>query len=269
MSTRSILAFIQKGKVKLLSHRLYTLGSVLIVLILWQVLVNLMSIPRYILPSPTVIFSSYLRSGSIYIRHLYITVLSAFAGFSIGMIFGVFLAVFVDQLRVLRLTLHPHLMALQAMPRIALAPLIIVWFGFGVESKIVLGAMASFFPIYLNMIHGLATVDQQQMILMRSLSATKAQVFKKVKLPNTLPFLLSGANLGIVLALLSTIVGEFIGANRGMGYLIVLYSNQMDAAGVFALVLILAATGLGFHYCIQMVEDHFLFWAVDHSTTTV
>jgi len=158
-------------------------------------------------------------------------------------------------------TLYPLLVALQSMPRIALTPIIIVWFGFGPESKIVLGAISAFFPVFLNTVHGMATTDPEQLALMRSLRATKLQVFWKVKLPGALPFLLAGANIGIIFAILAVIVGEFLGANRGMGFLIVNESSQLDTPGVFASVLLLSATGLCFHYGLQALRRRLLFWA--------
>jgi NitT/TauT family transport system permease protein len=108
----------------------------------------------------------------------------------------------------------------------------------------------------------MSTVDSEQIALMRTLRASRAQIFWKIKLPNALPFLLAGANIGIIFAILAVIVGEFLGANRGMGFLIVNQSSQMDTAGVFANVLLLSATGITFHYGIQYLRNRLLFWAV-------
>jgi NitT/TauT family transport system permease protein len=173
----------------------------------------------------------------------------------------VILGTLVSEIRFFERTLYPLLIAMQSMPRIALAPIIIVWFGFGPASKIVLGAISAFFPVFLNMVHGMGTVDPEQIALMRTLRASPLQIFWKVKLPNALPFLLAGANIGIIFAILAVIVGEFLGANRGMGFLIVNQSNQMDTAGVFASVVLLSATGLAFHYGLQYLRQRLLFWA--------
>jgi len=115
--------------------------------------------------------------------------------------------------------------------------------------------------VFLNTVHGLKTADPDQVALMRTLHASRAQVFWKVKLPNALPFLLAGAQIGVVFAMLAVIVGEFLGANRGMGYLIVNQSNQMDTPGVFANVLLLSATGIAFHYGLNALRNTLLFWA--------
>jgi TctA family transporter len=176
-------------------------------------------------------------------------------------VMALLLGALVSEIRFLERTLYPMLVALQSMPRIALAPIIIVWFGFGPTSKIVLGILSAFFPIFLNTVHGLKVVDSDQIALMRSFHATRSQIFWKIKLPNALPFLLAGANIGIIFAILAVIVGEFLGANKGMGYLIVNQSSQMDTPGVFANIVLLSATGLVFHYGLQALRNRLLFWA--------
>jgi NitT/TauT family transport system permease protein len=125
----------------------------------------------------------------------------------------------------------------------------------------VLGAFSAFFPIFLNTIHGLKTIDNDQLTLMRALGSNRLQTFWKVKLPSALPFLLAGANIGIIFATLAVIVAEFLGANQGMGFLIVTQSNQMDTAGVFANVFILSLTGIVFHYGIQFLRQRLIFWS--------
>ena len=240
---------------------LYAGGTLVFVLVVWQAAVRLFDMPAYFIPAPTDIVIALVRARSLYAEHYLVTLWSTLAAFSIAFVLAVLMGALVSESRFLERTLYPLLVALQSMPRIALAPVIIVWFGFGPASKIVLGVLSAFFPIFLNTAHGMKMVDSDQVALMRTLHASRAQIFWTIKLPNALPFLLAGANIGIIFAILAVIVGEFLGANRGMGFLIVNQSNQMDTPGVFANVVLLSATGLVFHYGLGALRHRLLFWA--------
>ena len=240
---------------------LYAGGTLVFVLVVWQVAVRLFDVPAYFIPAPTDVVLALVRARSLYAEHYLVTLWSTLAAFSIAFVLAVLMGALVSESRFLERTLYPLLVALQSMPRIALAPVIIVWFGFGPASKIVLGVLSAFFPIFLNTAHGMKMVDSDQVALMRTLHASRAQIFWTIKLPNALPFLLAGANIGIIFAILAVIVGEFLGANRGMGFLIVNQSNQMDTPGVFANVVLLSATGLVFHYGLGALRHRLLFWA--------
>lgn len=239
----------------------YATATLVVVVLAWQLAVTLLEVPSFLIPAPTDVWTSLVRARDLYAANYLVTLWSTLAAFGIAFALAVVLGGLVSEIRFLERTLYPLLVALQSMPRIALAPIIIVWFGFGPESKIVLGALSAFFPIFLNTVHGLKISDSDQIALMRTLHATRSQVFWKVKLPNALPFLLAGANIGIIFAILAVIVGEFLGANRGMGFLIVNQSSQMDTPGVFANVLLLSATGIVFHYGLQALRYRLLFWA--------
>jgi NitT/TauT family transport system permease protein len=239
----------------------YAVGTLVFVLLAWQFAVTVLAVPAYFIPAPSDVVTALVRGRALYAANFLVTLWSTLVAFAIAFVLALLTGALVSEIRFLERTLYPLLVALQSMPRIALAPIIIVWFGFGPASKIVLGTLSAFFPIFLNIVHGLKVVDSDQIALMRTLHATRAQIFWKVKLPNALPFLLAGANIGIIFAILAVIVGEFLGANRGMGYLIVNQSSQMDTPGVFATVLLLSATGIVFHYSIQALRYRLLFWA--------
>ncbi|MFI4980446.1 MAG: ABC transporter permease [Nevskiales bacterium] len=242
---------------------LYAVGTLVVVLLLWQGIVRLLDVPTYFIPAPSDILVALVRGRDLYADHFLVTLSSTLIAFAIAFALAVVFGTLVSEVRFLERTLYPLLVGMQSMPRIALAPIIIVWFGFGPASKIVLGAFSAFFPIFLNTIYGMKMVDADQIALMRTLHASPVQVFWKIKLPNVLPYLLAGANIGIIFAILGVIVGEFLGANRGMGYLIVNQSAQMDTAGVFANVLLLSVTGIVFHYGIQYLRKRLLFWTGD------
>jgi NitT/TauT family transport system permease protein len=246
----------------LLHSRLaWAVGAIAVVLAIWQVTMLLAHIPVYYIPAPSDIAVALWRGRHLYPLHFGYTMYATLAGFGIALVCGFVLATLVSEVWFLERTIFPLLVAGQSMPRIALAPIVIVWFGFGIASKIVLAAFSAFFPVFLNMVHGLATVNQEQIALLRSLSASRAQIFWHVKLPNALPYLLAGANVSVIFAMLATIVAEFLGANKGMGYLIVQESSQLDTAGVFATIFLLSLAGLVFHYGIQFLRQRLLGWA--------
>lgn len=248
---------------EMLVSTMYSICSLTAAIMLWELAVRLSGVPRYFMPAPSDVAIALERGASLYLSHYFITLGRALSAFTIAFSLGVTMGTLVSEVRFLGRTLYPILVSFQSMPRIALAPVIIVWFGFGSLSKIVLGSFSAFFPIFLNTLHGLKTMDEEQLTLMRSFGATRLQTFRKVKLPSALPFLLAGANIGIIYSMLAVIVGEFIGANTGMGYLIIYQNNQMDTAGVFASVLILSVTGIVFHYGIQYLRGKIIFWAGD------
>lgn len=239
----------------------YAVTTFVVVLAAWQVAVTALNVPIYFIPSPVAIAHALIAGRALYASNFLVTLESTLIAFAIALATGVALGALVSESRFLRRTLYPLLIAFQSMPRIALAPVIIVWFGFGISSKVALGAFTAFFPIFLNTVHGMATTDPDQVALMRMLRASRLQVFLKVKLPGALPFLLAGANIGIIFAILAVIVGEFLGANRGMGFLIVNQSNQMDMAGTFASVFLLSAAGITFHYGLGYLRRRLLFWS--------
>lgn len=236
-------------------------GAIAGALAIWEVAVTLAHIPVYYIPAPSNVAAALWNGRNLYPLHFSYTMYATLAGFGIALVLGFTLASLVSEIWFLERTLFPLLVAGQSMPRIALAPIVIVWFGFGLTSKVVLAAFSAFFPVFLNMVHGLATTNQDQIALLRSLRASRAQIFRHVKVPNALPFLLAGANVSVIFSMLATIVAEFLGANRGMGYLIVQESNQLDTAGVFATIFVLSLAGLVFHYGIQFVRHRVLNWA--------
>jgi NitT/TauT family transport system permease protein len=147
------------------------------------------------------------------------------------------------------------------MPKIAIAPLIIVWFGFGIGSKVVIAATVAFFPVLVNVIVGLKTIDQSKLDLMRSLDATRWQTFRMVKLPNALPFVFAGLDVAVVFSVLGAIVGEFVGAQQGLGNLILQFNFSLDIAGVFAVLILLSVLGVALHLIMQALQKRLIFWA--------
>ena len=230
---------------------------------LWEWVVRRFEVPAFIAPAPSAVLASLaggLRSR-LYLEHFLVTLYETILGFLIAAVFGIVTGAVIAQFRLVEQTVYPYLVALQTLPKIAIAPLIIVWFGFGISSKVIIAAMVGFFPVLVNVIVGLKTVDQSKLDLMRSLNATRWQTFRLVKFPNALPFVFAGLDIAIVFSVLGAIVGEFVGAQRGLGNLILQFNFGLDIAGVFAVMILLSALGVALHLLMQAIQRRVIFWA--------
>lgn len=200
-------------------------------------------------------------SSGIFPRHLGVTLLEAALGFVVAVLAGVGLGAVVAQAPLLERTLNPFLIAFEAMPKIALAPLIIVWFGYGIASKAVLAAAIAFFPVFISTIQGLRACEPGRLDVLRALGANRRQVFRLVQLPSALPFIFSGINVAVVFVLLGSIVGEFVGAKEGLGTLILYANENLDTARTFSILAMLAALGFALHTVVGLLRRRLLFWA--------
>jgi len=251
----------------------FTIGSFVIGLLVWEAAVAIWKIPAYILPGPSGILvalyrglDSSLLGRAGYYYHFAVTFYEAILGLLIGSFGGIVLGTLVSQFPFFERTLFPWIVAFQAMPKIALAPLFVLWFGFGLTSKIVMVIVITFFPLLINSIAGFKSVDLEQIDLLRSYSASPWQIFKMVKLPNALPYIFAGLDMAVVLSVLGAIVGEFVGARSGLGALIMQMNVSMDVRGVFSVLVILAALGLALHFLVMRIERKILFWAPKERT---
>jgi NitT/TauT family transport system permease protein len=238
-------------------------GALAAFLVAWEAAVRLLNIPPVVLPPPTsVVLALYavVSSGAVFM-HLGVTLTEIILGFAIGALTAFVLGALIAQFRLVDRMLYPYIVAFQAVPKVALAPLLVIWFGFGLESKILMTAIIAFFPILVNTVVGLRTVEQERIELMISLRATRWQMFRYVRLPTALPFIFAGLDVGIVLSVIGAIVGEFVGANAGIGYLLLVYNADLRIAAVFALLIILAALGLILHGVVQFAQRRVMFWS--------
>jgi NitT/TauT family transport system permease protein len=235
----------------------------------WEWAVRQWNVPAFIAPAPSAVARSLvagIRSG-VYLDHFWVTLGEALAGFAIATVAGIAMGAGIAQFRVVERTVYPYLVALQTLPKIAIAPLIIVWAGFGLSSKVIIAALVSFFPVLVNVIVGLKTIDQGKLELMRSLRASRWQTFRLVTFPNALPFVFAGLDIAVVFSVLGAIVGEFVGAQRGLGNLILQFNVTLDIAGVFAVLILLALLGIVLHLAMQAVERRVIFWAQPEEVT--
>ena len=214
------------------------------VLLMWEFGVRLAGVPEVILPSPSAIFNVLISKHEILLRHSRPTILESAGGFALASILGIGLAILLSYSRIAREALYPNLVFFQLIPKIALAPLFIIWFGIGSESRLAFAVFISFFPIVIATIAGFASVDANMVRLCRSLTATEWQIFTSVKFPAALPYIFSGMKVAMTMAIIGVIIGEFITAQQGLGYLIVFATARADTVVGMASIAMLCAGGL-------------------------
>jgi NitT/TauT family transport system permease protein len=217
---------------------------------------------QYIAPSPSVIFTQTisLARQAFFWTAMRITLTETLEGFALGVgggfAFGILIALF----PMARRSLYPHAIAFQIIPRSALAPLFLLWFGFGLTSKVILAASIAFFPLVVNTLTGIQAVDRDAIAMMRSLGASRWQMFWRLTLPSAAPLLAAGIKLALTLSLIGAIVGEFVGASEGLGVLLTQFQQALDTPHVYAVIVSLAVMGLVLYGLIAWAERVLIFW---------
>jgi len=252
------------------------IASLVIGFVIWEVAVVVFQMPSYVLPSPRAVLaaladglaqSTTSRAGFWY--HLQDTLEETLAGFVIASVLGLVLAAAMAEFRPIERLLFPYIAAIQSLPKVAIAPLYVIWFGYQIESKIAMAVTLALFPVLLNALQGFLSVDRDRLELMASLDASRWQKFWLVKLPASLPLIFAGLNLGIVYALLGALVAEFIGAQRGMGVMVMQLQSVNDTAGVFAVLVVLAVVGYVLIAAMRFIQHRVVFWSGDAARNDV
>jgi NitT/TauT family transport system permease protein len=256
----------------------YILAPVLFVCVVvgWEVAVRALNVPSFILPRPSQIAVAlgrglyadpFDRGG--YWLHTGVTLYETLLGFFIRSSVGLLLGMVISQVRLMECTLRPYIIGFQSLPKVAVAPVIVLWFGFGMESKVVIVCLLTFFPLLITSMAGFKSVELERIDLMRSLAANPWQIFWKVKFPSALPYIFAGLEMAVVFAVVGAIVGEFVGAQRGLGVLILQMNFAMDIAGTFSIFVILSVMGVGMYLTLQKVKRRVLFWAPSEAAVRV
>src|SRR6266481_3149043 len=225
-----------------------------LVLVAWVVASSLPSVPAFILPSPLAIFQRAARNPGTLIFHSLVTLQEVLLGFLLAVLLGIPLGVLIVWSRLLERLFYPALVALQAIPKVALAPILVIWFGFGPTSKVTLAFVTATFPIVINTVVGMAQTPPEMIHLMKSLGASNLQIFTKVRLIAAAPHVFGGFKIGITLAMVGAVVGEFIASNSGLGYFLLVANNAFDAPLLFGIVILLSLLSIGLFYSIELVE---------------
>jgi len=231
-------------------------------LAVWEAAVRLFEIPMFILPTPSSVFTALYRgiASSLYVDHIWITLSETLLGFVLGTSLAFVFGTVIALSRPVEYFLYPFIVMFQSMPKVALAPLIIVWFGLGLASKVVNAALVAFFPLMVNTIVGLRSAEEDKVNLMKSLAASRTQIFWMLQLPNAMPYIFAGLEIAMIFALIGAIVAEFVGAQAGLGMLIQSMNFTMDVAGQFSVLLLLSLLGLLLNGIVIAVRRRVLFW---------
>ncbi|MCK4735300.1 MAG: ABC transporter permease, partial [Methanophagales archaeon] len=254
--------FIPTPKISTLTlYAMYIMVFILTIGI-WKGLTSLFHIPSFLLPPPEDVFFEYvsLLMNGLLLKHTYVTLIETLTGFLAGAAIGMCLGYPLAKSRKLERILSPYIVAAQTAPKIALAPLIVIWLGFGLSSKFFLVALIVFFPIFVNMITGMRSVDRNLLELMKSTGASKFDIFKKIEMPSSLPMLFAGFKTGITLAVIGAVVGEFVGANAGLGYLTIYAAGLMDTSQVFVAILQLTLLGIVLYALVSLIGKKLMPW---------
>ncbi len=230
------------------------------ILSIWQVTTFALQINPYIFPSPLDVFSTLVASIDFLAMHMFVTLYEAILGFAIAVVVGVGLAIILSHFRRVRDASYPVIMFVQTMPKVALAPVLLLWFGYGLIPKLAISFLASFFPILINTMTGPTTIDEELLYLTKVLGATPSQVYRKVRLANALPYMFAGFKVGITLAVLGAVVAEFVSSEHGLGFIIVTAQGQFRTDLAFAAIFLLSLIGLGLFYTIEFLRRLVMPW---------
>jgi NitT/TauT family transport system permease protein len=230
------------------------------ILVGWELAIDVLRIPSFLLPKPSAVAVEFVRLWKIVLPHVWITLFEAVVGLILAGAISIVLAVGIVHFKVIERTVYPYAVATKVVPIIAVAPLLTVWFGFGLEPKIVTAILVSYFPILVNTVKGLQSADRQMVRLMKSLFATRWQIFTKISIKYSLPYIFAGFRISSTLAVIGAIVGEFVGADRGLGFFLVIAQSELDVRKMFVGVLLCALLGLFLFLLVVALERYFLFW---------
>jgi len=228
----------------------------------WEAVVRLFHVPPLILPAPSQIllrFADFAVDGMIW-PHVLATTTSVVVGLVAGVLSGLLVGGLISLLPALERLVYPYIVAMQTVPKIAIAPLFILWFGYGVLSKVVITALVCFFPIIVSVMAGFHSTDRDQLDMMRAFGASRLQTLVHLRVPSALVLIFAGLEIAAVLAVIGAVVGEFVGAQEGLGYLITALNFSLDVPGVFAVLIFLSLIGIILHGLVKIAGKRCVFW---------
>lgn len=235
----------------------------IVTVVIWKLSTTVFDISPFVLPPPEAVAQTLLefsRQPDTWLVHARITLVETVVGFGFALVTGVVVGAVLGRIFWLELAVRPLVVALQVIPKVALIPLFVIWFGFGITSKVIIAAILAFFPIMLNVLLGVRSVEPGHREVMRSLNANRWQTFSSLDFHSTLPYVFAGMEVGIVLALIGAIVGEYLGGNVGLGYMVVVSLNALDAPRLFAVIILLAGLGWLLFFAVNGIKRLMIPW---------
>jgi ABC-type nitrate/sulfonate/bicarbonate transport system permease component len=235
-------------------YPLTTALLVVLILLFWEAAVRWFSLPAIILPSPSAIAIYLYENFPKLVGHAWVTTYEILVGFSIGAVLGIFIAQAMMEFPLLRGSVYPLVIASQTIPKIAIAPLLIIWFGVGLAPKLITVALLAFFPVLINTVVGFESADRGHLDLMRSVHAGKRQIYWNIYFPTALPYIFAGLKLAITVSVIGALVGEWVASTKGLGYLLLFYTQYLDMVATFAVLIVLVVLGVALFSIIAQAE---------------
>ncbi len=242
--------------------QIHTIAGLVGAILVWELAVRLLAIPEFILPAPSKVFHDLLRNHAVVLPAAWATLQPMIFGFLVAVVFGVAMALLVVYSKTFEAVFYPLLVVLQIIPKIAIAPLFIIWVGFGLPSKILLVFLLSFFPIVVNSIVAFKSIESDVYDLARSYRASRLKIFWKVELPGALPSLFAGFKVAAALSATAAVVAEFVASDNGLGYLLLNYNGNMNTSMTFAVIVVLSLLGLLLYGAVELAERWAIPWHV-------
>lgn len=237
-----------------ISGIIYPIAVVIAALAIWEASTRLLGVPAFLLPPPSAIAISFVANALLLLFHGWITTVEILLGFALSVGIGIPLALAIFLWPAFSRSVLPLLVSSQAMPKVAVAPLFLVWFGFGLLPKVLIAFLVAFFPIVINTAVGLASIEPEKIHLARSMGFGASATFFKIRLPNALPAIFGGLKISITLAVVGAVVGEFVGGDAGLGYLLMVANGSMDTQLLFAGIVALTVLGVALFVLVEVAE---------------
>jgi len=243
------------------------LAIFVLLFVIWEVAVRVTGVKEYLLPPPSRVWTEFWKRHAIVSAGAWVTTQEILAGYALAVVVSIPLALAVAYSRFMEQAVYPVIVFLQIVPKIAIAPLFIIWFGFGFTPKLLLVFLLSFFPIVVSSIAGFKSADRDVMDFARTTGAGGLRMFLKISLPQALPHIFTGLKVGAALAATAAVVAEFVASDKGLGYLLLQYNGQLDTPMVFATIVILSLIGLAVYYVVEIVERIAIPWHVSQQAS--
>jgi len=244
-----------------LSKIFFPVLGIMLVVAVWQFYVVQFNVSTVVLPKPTLVLGAIVDKHALLLSEGWITFKECLYGFALAMVLGIPIAVALTSSRILSLTFYPLLVGTQSIPKVAVAPIILVWLGTGLESKLAVAFLVAFFPVVVDTAAGLQSTPPELLDLARSLRASRFQIFRKIQFPAALPFVFSGAKVAVTLAVIGGVIGEFVGSTEGLGNLLMVANSQINSPLAWASLVALSVLGILLFAAVVLAERIFMPWA--------
>ncbi len=254
------MAIVRTLKAIAVSEAIRPFLLMVIILVGWDLGVRILRIPPYLIPAPTLVVKELIAQWPLLLREAVPTLYATLAGFMLSALFGIPVAMLIASSRLIESFLYPVLVFSQSVPKIAVAPLFVVWFGFGLIPKIIAAFLLGFFPVVVATVIGLKSIDADMIDLARSMRSNPLRTFIRIRLPHALPSIFGGLKVSITLAVVGAVVGEFVGSNSGIGYLLQIANGNFDLPLMFAALFVLSMMGVLLFMALDLIEHFLIPW---------